>query len=1297
MKKTMFRSPFRVRRTIPVLVLVTALIGAESQGAEKEYPAWYKKQATWWETMVLSEEAIFDEVDTAKRETKEARASDPAVKRFKKVQIESDDGAEGSHTFKADVTGLKTLFLEMNSRDPIVLKDVCLVDVEGKKIPLIVKGKEAHVTRLLGHKRLRDVVEDESGTSFSLQISSMQIALDGKFAAIVGTTMRPKGAGRKFTLVLGTSHREEFSSIQEEMRKELLKLLKKDYSKDEAAKAEMDLEINQLKIFSKPWVRKRGDYSPLAKRYEEHAAPAAKGRVSELVESMSTLADLSEIRAQFITGEKCDELLVQMKYGARPLIMALEDLTKTFPDTFKNGPKYLVQAKAYEKTLPGVIRALEDGDLSVADKAREFMAFQRKALLENPLLDIEKLLVIRGKSIGLTSNWNGANRLGQELVFMDPKAPENATNVIYTGSAVSSFDLSWDTGKVLFSDSGKVMEVNSDGTGLRTISNPETTCYDPCRLPSGKIMFLSTACEQAVPCTGGAGVGNMHVMDDDGSNERRITFDQDHNWDPYMLNNGRVVYARWEYTDTPHYFTRLLMHMNPDGTDQKEYYGSSSYWPNAMYWAKPIPGDPTKVVTVVSGHHGVARSGELLILDPAKGRHEADGVVQRIPGWGQKVEPVILDRLVVNSWPRFITPYPLAEPGTHKGAGKYFLATVKMTPSSPWGLYIVDVFDNMVPIAMGNYSMATPFRTRPKPPVVPERIDLARKDATVMIVDIYEGGGLKGYPKGSVKALRVGTHHFRYPGGGGSPARSAYEGGWDPKIILGTVPVHEDGSAMFNVPANTPIFVQPLDEEGKSLQVMRSWFTAMPGETLSCIGCHESQNSAPPARPNIASRKAPSTIKEWYGPERGYSFNVEVQPVLDRRCVGCHNGEKRDDGKSIPDLRAQRLHEGFNGKYSPSYMAIQAYVRRAGFESDYHLPNPAEYQADTSALVQMLKKGHHNVKLTREEWERLYTWIDFNVPYASNWNESHFPPQPEQVERRAKYLKLYAGIDDTMETPVVLPPIAKFEPPAKATPPPKAAELAGWPIDEKAAAEQQKQSGLSDMELDLGDDIKIKMVPVPAGKFVMGSRDGFTDERAERVVAIEKPFHIAQFEITNEQFQRFMPDHDSRYIDGRGKDRSTRGRPINGPEFPAVRMTWRQADAFCKWLSDKTGYRCSLPTEEQWEYACRAGRSGPLKNAKKQSTSVPGGKSTPNAWRIYDMEENVAEWTSSGYDPSDAAVYQDTRQVEVSKTVRGPSWDDKLTLAPTTRRWRYPEWQPVYNVGFRVICEAPAPALATTN
>ncbi len=120
-------------------------------------------------------------------------------------------------------------------------------------------------------------------------------------------------------------------------------------------------------------------------------------------------------------------------------------------------------------------------------------------------------------------------------------------------------------------------------------------------------------------------------MDADGKNVRQLTFDQDHDWCPTVLNNGRVLYTRWEYSDAPHYFTRLLFSMNPDGTNQAAYYHSNSYWPNSTFYARPIPGHPTKVVAVISGHHGVQRMGELIVFDPALGRFEAKGAVAADP------------------------------------------------------------------------------------------------------------------------------------------------------------------------------------------------------------------------------------------------------------------------------------------------------------------------------------------------------------------------------------------------------------------------------------------------------------------------------------------------------------------------------------------------------------------------------------------------------------------------------------------------------------------------------------------
>ena len=186
-------------------------------------------------------------------------------------------------------------------------------------------------------------------------------------------------------------------------------------------------------------------------------------------------------------------------------------------------------------------------------------------------------------------------------------------------------------------------------------------------------------------------MANLCRMNADGTGMRQLCFDQDHDWCPTVLNNGRVLYSRWEYSDAPHYFTRLLFHMNPDGTNQSEYYGSNSMWPNSIFYARPLPGHPTKVVAVISGHHGVPRMGELVVFDPALGRHEADGAVQRIPGRGQRVAPTIRDTLVDDSWPKFLHPYPLSQ--------KQFLVACQPTPQSLWGIYLVDVFDNMVLLA----------------------------------------------------------------------------------------------------------------------------------------------------------------------------------------------------------------------------------------------------------------------------------------------------------------------------------------------------------------------------------------------------------------------------------------------------------------------------------------------------------------------------------------------------------------------------------------------------------------------
>ena len=182
--------------------------------------------------------------------------------------------------------------------------------------------------------------------------------------------------------------------------------------------------------------------------------------------------------------------------------------------------------------------------------------------------------------------------------------------------------------------------------------------------------------------------------------------------------------------------------MNPDGTEQLAYYGSGGFWPNRIFYARPIPGHPTMFVGIVSGHHGTARAGELVLFDVAKGRRQAEGVVQRIPGKGRSVEAVMIDGLVDASWPRFIHPYPLSD--------KYFLVACQPTKKSRWGIYLADVFDNLVLLCEEKDAVLfepVPVRRTPRPHVIPSRVDLASREATVYLSNVYAGEGLGGIPR----------------------------------------------------------------------------------------------------------------------------------------------------------------------------------------------------------------------------------------------------------------------------------------------------------------------------------------------------------------------------------------------------------------------------------------------------------------------------------------------------------------------------------------------------------------------
>ena len=130
--------------------------------------------------------------------------------------------------------------------------------------------------------------------------------------------------------------------------------------------------------------------------------------------------------------------------------------------------------------------------------------------------------------------------------------------------------------------------------------------------------------------------------------------------------------------------------------------------------------------------------------------------------------------------------------------------------------------------------------------------------------------------------------------------------------------------------------------------------------------------------------------------------------------------------------------------------------------------------------------------------------------------------------------------------------------------------------------------------MDLGDQVSLRMVLIPAGEFVMGDAHGLPDEQPLSRVKIDQPFWMGVCEISNQQYARFDSRHDSGFIDQQGKDHNTPGYPANQPEQPVIRVSWHEAMEFCRWLTQRTGERFMLPTEAQWEWACRAGTDTPL-------------------------------------------------------------------------------------------------------
>lgn len=1004
------------------------------------------------------------------------------------------------------------------------------------------------------------------------------------------------------------------------------------------------------------------------------------------------------------------------------------------------------------------------GDEAVLANAEKAVANKRAILLANPLLNGDKILTVRyqlgnrdrramapelGTQSNNWSNQESARRKGfnADIVELSNLRDEVQIRTIYkpdNTSSIADLKLHWDGDRAMFTQTmsdnrWNVFEVKlNNGDCKKLIDNPEPDLefYDGTYLPDGRIIANSNIGYQGVPCVNGSDpVGNMVLYTPQSKNLRRLTFDQDANWNPVIMNNGRVMYTRWEYTDLTHYYTRIVMNMNPDGTEQKALYGSGAMFPNSTFDVQPLPGYASAFVGIISGHHGVARSGRLILFDPAKARKGAAGMLQEIPHRNRPIVEEVKDRLVDGVWPQFIKPSPLND--------TYFLVAAKLDKNDLWGIYLVDKFDNVTCLhKMEGEGYISPIAVRKTvtPPAIPDRVKLDDKQATVFIQDIYEGEGLKGIPRGTVKSLRLHAYEYAYVQTQSDHNWHGIQSGWDIKRMLGTVPVEEDGSVIFKIPANTPVSIQPLDKDGVAVQWMRSWLTGQPGEIVSCVGCHEDQNQIVIPKRVIASQKAPHALTPPEGGTRSFTFDLEVQPILDRACIACHNGE----GKAF-DLRGGKK----DGRgYGTSYLNLHPYVHRQGGEGDMVVLYPYEYHPNTSELVRLLKKGHYNVQLTDAEWRKIYNWIDYNAPDKGYFNANvlkSFPYQGyDQIERRKQLTDKYAGgagVDwkkEIADYAAQLKNKGEIKPvmPKKVSPvKEKVLKVKGWPFAPDRVKEMLADEKETVKVLEIAPGVQMTFVRIPAGEFVMGSYHGEPDTYPTTKVKIDKAFWMGELEVTNQQYNTIFPQHDSRYVDQQWKDHVVPGYPANKPEQPVIRVSYNDAMEYCKILSQKTGLNITLPTEAQWEWACRGGSDedfwfgnlnadfGKKDNLADVTTNkfavsgvdpqpmspespwykyytflpkaanvddgslvqVGGKKYEANPFGLYCMHGNVAEWTRSDYVPY--PYKENPKKVSEYKVVRGGSYIERPKYSTAYSRKGFYPYQCVFNVGFRVIIE----------
>ncbi len=799
-----------------------------------------------------------------------------------------------------------------------------------------------------------------------------------------------------------------------------------------------------------------GHYRVLAQAYASAVKAEYQEEAGTLARTADDLAAVRKVRDLYLQDRRqrrIDALLSQ--YNLPAMRKMVKFLGAAHGDDYDAQEHLPAIAAAAQEVLDGKL----DGDaLETRLKKLRYEALFR----DNPQVDFEEVIFIKRQTYNgnhyYTEFINGQHRGGGNICVLNLKSGEVREIVkgLPEDGVFRRFDLSFDGKRIVFAwkksweEGYRIWECNVDGTGLRQLTFPPereadlhtrfqiagyhhgTDDMDPCYLPNGQIAFISTRCQYGILCDQPDifTTTTLYKIDADGSNMVKLSNSSVSEATPTVMPDGRILYTRWEYVDKGSSCVKCLWSMKPDGSASSEVYGNDIATPPTMIFGRAIPNAPNKYVMLGSPHCCPwTIMGTVIRVNMNKKIRTREPMEYMTPhvdvrGLGGEARLVYMKD---GKWtqningPIYREPTPLSE-------------TLYMVPYKPpgqawhepngFGLAMLDENGDTVEFyrdADISCWQPMPFipRVRPRESKSNLNPQLAQLDKAICIITNVHHG-MDDVPQGTVKYIRILEQRprpwasRRYWGGDSGygqqhvvTTRFTHLG---LKVQHGVVPVEDDGSASFYVPARSNMFFQALDDKFRSIQTERTLVNYMPGEIRSCVGCHETPDNAAPKRaPGLvkATRRAPSVPGPQPGDQQGgkiIDFRTMVQPVLNEHCVECHSGKEPKADMDLSDTPTDVFNVAYesllnhrvcgkinnevgpktgNAEYQPpytfgSYSSILAAMYSDG---EIQLADPKANQR-----AQELAEKHKKVNLPLEARIRIWNWIDTNCQfYGSYW------------------------------------------------------------------------------------------------------------------------------------------------------------------------------------------------------------------------------------------------------------------------------------------------------------------------